>query len=145
MTNSTPNCAKKRQSVSNKHKAQNRNTHKCDDDKDSDMCQRDVTNKKKLKLNISDKPLVSIPKKKKKTRKGVRKRLDQIEQSLSQETTTTTLAPTSTSPPDDITPDEDYGVDASTHSDWEDSTAIPDISMAVSDAKLTAHPHLDSD
>lgn len=132
----------KRQGVANKHKVQNRNSHKCDNEKDSDMCQRDVNNKKKVRLDVSDKHLVSVPKKKKKNRKGVRKRLE--DRILSQETTTTTLAPTSTTPPEDLAPDEDYGVDSSTHSDWEDSTAIPDVSMAVSDAKLAA-PHIDSD
>ncbi|XP_018571318.1 uncharacterized protein LOC108910994 [Anoplophora glabripennis] len=132
----------KRQSVANKHKVQNRNSHKCDNEKDSDLCQRDVNNKKKLRLDVSDKHLVSVPKKKKKNRKGVRKRLE--ERTLSQETTTTTLAPTSTTPPEDLAPDEDYGVDSSTHSDWEDSTALPDVSMAVADAKLAA-PHIDSD
>lgn len=106
------------------------------------MCQRDVTNRKKVKLDVSDRHLVSAPKKKKKNRKGVRKRLD--EHALNQETTTTTLAPTSTTPPEDLAPDEDYGVDSSTHSDWEDPTAVPDVSMAVSDAKLAA-PHIDSD
>ncbi|KAJ8943423.1 hypothetical protein NQ318_020674 [Aromia moschata] len=120
---SDPELCQKRQSVSNKHKAQNRNTHKCDDERD-----------------------MSVPKKKKKMRKGVRKRLDQLDQNNSQETTTTTLAPvTSTPPPDELAPDEDYGMDSSTHADWEDPTAVPDVSMAVSDAKIPAHPHIDSD
>ncbi|KAJ8914780.1 hypothetical protein NQ315_013283 [Exocentrus adspersus] len=127
MTNSTPICAKKRQ-ISNKHKVvQNRNAHKCVDEKDSDLCQRDwVFRRRRRKIG-----------------RGSEKRLD--DQGLSQETTTTTLAPTSTTPPDDLAPDEDYGVDSSTHSDWEDSTALPDISMAVSDAKPATHPHTDSD
>nr|XP_023013412.1 protein let-756 [Leptinotarsa decemlineata] len=136
--NESESC-QKRQNVP-KHKAQNRNNHKCDDDKTSEMCQRDLHNKKKQKFNISDKLLVSDPKKKRKNKKGVKKRLNQFES----ETTTTTTVPTSTTL-EYTTPDEDYGVDLSTHADWEDSTALPDVHMAVSDAMHTVPPLVDSD
>jgi hypothetical protein len=33
---------------------------------------------------------------------------------------------------DDVTHDEDYGLESTTHWDWEDSTAIPDVSMSIS-------------
>lgn len=130
-----PEFCHKRLNVS-KHKAQNRNIRKCDENRDSEMCQRDVIKKKQNRLN-SDKTVVSDPKRKKKIRKGqgVRKRPVEVA-----ETTTTTMAPTST-PSEDTTNDEDYAVDAYTHPEWEDSTSLPDIPMAVSDAK----PHLDSD
>ncbi|KAJ8983882.1 hypothetical protein NQ317_000918 [Molorchus minor] len=141
-----PDLCQKRQSFTNKkHKAQNRNTHRCDEERDSDLCQRDMSNKKKHKLNNSEKPLVSVPKRKKK-KKGVRKRLERLDQNLSQETTTTTLAPpTSTTPPEDIMNDEDYGSDSSTHAEWDEATGVPDVDMAVSDANVGTHPHIDSD
>lgn len=145
-----PEFCQKRLNVS-KHKAQNRNIHKCDEEKDSELCQRNVNNKKKQNKLNSDKPLVSDPKRKKKIKKGVRKRIDT-------ETTTTTMTPTTTpttttpptttpttTPTEDTTNDEDYAIDGYTHGEWEDSTALPDISMAVSDAKNINHPNIESD
>ncbi|XP_049817088.1 probable WRKY transcription factor protein 1 [Aethina tumida] len=148
-----PELCQKRQSVSN-NSQQEKAAHrvlKCDDkdNKDNDECQRDVTKRKHKNNNNNNnnnnnKSLVSVlNKKKKKNRKGVRKRLEM-------ETTSTeatmTITSTVTSPPEEVTPDEDYGVDSSTHIDWEDSTALPDIPMAVSDAtRLTAETHIDSD
>ncbi|KAG5892278.1 hypothetical protein JTB14_036244 [Gonioctena quinquepunctata] len=124
-----------------KHKAQNRNNHKCDEEKNSEMCQRDLNIRKKHKFNNSDKLLVSDPKKKRKNKKGVKKRLNQFVES---ETTTTTASPTSTTL-EYTTPDEDYAVDSSTHAEWEDSTALYDVQMAVSDAMHTVPPLIDSD
>lgn len=138
----------KRHSVSNDNNKTK--IKKCDDDKDtkdSDECQRELTIRKKNKLNIinSEKPLVSIQKKKKKIKKGVRKRID-VEYN-STDLTTISIQTTQSTNFDDITPDIDYGIESSTHPDWEDSTALPDISMAVSitDAKNSARSHSDSD
>ncbi|XP_060537245.1 protein let-756 [Cylas formicarius] len=105
---------------------------KCDsvDAKDNDECQRDLTTKKNTKFN-SEKSLVNNPKKKKKKiRKGVRKRLEQVDQSQ-ESTTTTTAMPASTTTSDDVINDEDYGMETSTHLDWEETTGLSDVSMAV--------------
>lgn len=162
-----PELCQKRHSVTNKSKVKTVN-NKCDDEnnnnnnKDSDECQREptntTTNKKKNKLNNSEKPLVSIQKKKKKIKKGARNKKQhqqqqQPEAELTSTEVTTPFIPTTQSTNfDDITPDIDYGPESSTHSDWEDSTALPDISMAVSNADTkdapeeeAAQPHTDSD
>ncbi|CAH1377985.1 unnamed protein product, partial [Tenebrio molitor] len=110
----------KRHNTSNHRKLQpNRLVKKCENE-DSDECQRDVTvNKKKQKTNTSDK--LSSPKKKKNGKKGGKKRHQVI--------TSTEVATTAA---DDVTHDEDYGLESTTHWDWEDSTAIPDVSMSIS-------------
>ncbi|CAH1998144.1 unnamed protein product [Acanthoscelides obtectus] len=114
-------------------KAQTRN-NKCDDSKDSEVCQRDMSSKKKHKLNHSE--IVSDKKKKNKNKKGVRRRLE-LEQVEVESTTTTTQSPTSTTSSD---MDEDYGFDFSTHHDWEESTPSYNVSTVVPDANVTAPP-----
>ncbi|EFA11551.1 branchless [Tribolium castaneum] len=109
----------KRHNTSNHRKLQpTRLVKKCENE-DSDECQRDVTvNKKKHKT--SDKNLG--PKKKKNSKKGAKKRHHVV---------TSTEAPTT---------DDDYGLDSTTHWDWEDSTALPDVSMSLPGGPTPAQP-----
>ncbi|KAJ3640239.1 hypothetical protein Zmor_003549 [Zophobas morio] len=112
----------KRHNTSNHRKLQpNRLVKKCENE-DSDECQRDVTVNKKKQKN-SDRFLSNGPKKKKNAKKGAKKRhpVPVI--------TSTEVATTAT---DDVTHDEDYGLDSTTHWDWDDSTAVPDVSMSIS-------------
>nr|CAI5838192.1 unnamed protein product [Callosobruchus analis] len=111
-------------------KAQTRN-NKCDDSKDSEVCQRDVTSKKKHKLSHSE--IVRDKKKKNKNKKGVRRRLELDQTDM--ESTTTTVSPMSTT---SIDMDEDYGFDSSTHHEWDESTTSYNISTVVPDANVTA-------
>ncbi|CAH0562258.1 unnamed protein product [Brassicogethes aeneus] len=142
----TPRCRKRKKKKKKKRKCQEdefdaelcqkrHSAVKCEDN--DNECQRDKEHK-----SNSDKPLVSVSnakKKKKKNRKGVRKRLEN--ENVSTEMTVTSTVTVTPDPAD-----EDYNNESSTHIDWEDSTSLPEISMAVSDAtRLTAEPHLDSD
>ncbi|KAF7267116.1 fibroblast growth factor branchless [Rhynchophorus ferrugineus] len=103
--------------------------------RDNIECQRDktVTDKPKAKNGsvkvVGDKKNKN-KKKKKNNKNKQRKRLDQVD--VTQESTTTTMSPmTSTTSPDDVSFEEDYTVETSTHLEWEESTGLPDISMAV--------------
>lgn len=118
----------KRHTTSNHRKLQpTRLVKKCENE-DSDECQRDVTvNKKKHKT--SDKNFANGPKKKKNNKKGAKKRHHVI--------TSTEVATTAS---DDVTHDEDYGLDSTTHWDWEDSTPVPDVSMSIPGVPTSAQP-----
>ncbi|RZC34927.1 FGF domain containing protein [Asbolus verrucosus] len=119
--NDTELCHKRRTTSNHRKLQPNRLVKKCENE-NSDECQRDVTvKKKKQKTNIGDNKLLSGPKKKKNAKKGGKKRHQVI--------TSTEVATTAA---DDVTHDEDYGLDSTTHWEWEDSTAIPDMSMSIS-------------
>ncbi|CAH1153235.1 unnamed protein product [Phaedon cochleariae] len=124
---SDPGSCPKRLNVAMKHKSQSRNNVKCASDMNGELCQRDVDKKRKTNVGVSE------PKRKKKNRKGVKKRLNAVETAEMVTTTTTTMSPTSTLTVDyGTTVDEDYAVDTSTHADWDD-------------AKNTISPLADSD
>lgn len=126
----------KKQTIPNHRKVQpNRLVKKCENE-DSDECQRDVTaNKKKQKSNPSDNLTTGAPpfKKKKHFKKSGAKKRQRVF------ITTTDVTPT-TVVDDNHYHDEDYGVDSTTHLDWEDSTPIPDLSMVIPGAPVPTLP-----
>ncbi|XP_072402657.1 uncharacterized protein [Diabrotica undecimpunctata] len=104
-----------------------RNVRKCNNEKDSELCQRNMNiRRKQTNLNklTTEKSLVSDSRKKRKMRKGVRKRTSPIETT----TIPVTAVPTTTTLPTEYTTnDEDYVSDGYTQEDWEASTAPSDI------------------
>lgn len=101
--------------------------------REQEECQRDLTLTNPKNVNsaktVGDKKNKNNNKKKKKNNNKQRKRLDQVD--VESTSTTTMASMTSTTFPDDVMMDEDYPMESSTPFDWEDSTGLPDISMAV--------------
>lgn len=118
----------KRQAVANPRKTQIRLNKKCDSD-DSEECQRNMTMKKKQQINNNNKfgdknSLNGGKKKKKATLKGGKTKKSKV---ISVTTTDAPVTITSTTTTEDTTLDDDYTVDATTHWEWDESTANPDF------------------